>query len=72
MKEGIFIMNENFTVTFYFTSGEKLLVVYSQEKFNEMIISLKKCWNDCYAIDDEFGFNFAQITHYMVEGKKNK
>ncbi len=59
-------MNEDYIVTFYFTSGETMLVTYSQEELSKMFKTLKNAWHQCCIADNNFGINFSQVTHYKV------
>jgi len=60
-------MNEDYEVTFYFSSGETMLVTCSKEKLDEMCEKLKHAWRSCCIANDEWGINFAQVTHYKVK-----
>ncbi len=63
-------MNEDYIVEFFFSSGEIMLVAYSEEKFIAMYTSLQKCWNNCCIASEDFGINFSQVTHYKVKINK--
>ncbi len=60
-------MNEEYEVTFYFSSGETMLVTYSKEKLDEMYKAIKQAWRSCCIANDVWGLNFAQVTHYKVK-----
>ena len=55
-----------YQVEFYFTSGETMLVTYSKERLDEMQGKLKQAWHTCCIVSEEWGLNFAQVTHYRV------
>ena len=59
--------NENYEVTFYFSSGETLIACYPKDKLEEMYKTIKKAWRSCCMANDEWGLNFAQVTHYKVK-----
>jgi hypothetical protein len=58
--------NMHYFVTFYFSSGKKMKFIYSEEKFKNMISSLHSAWGGCYIAGEEWGINFSQVTHYIV------
>jgi|GEM_PF-3587810 hypothetical protein len=64
-------MNEDYIVTFYFSSGEMMNVTYSKEKLDAMLIALRKSWNVSCMSYDEFGINFSHVTHYIVKSNKD-
>lgn len=60
-------MNEDYEVTFYFSSGQTLVVTYSKERLEELCKTIRAAWRSCCIAGDEWGINFAQVTHYKVK-----
>jgi hypothetical protein len=64
---GINVMdNVDIVVEFHFVSGESLKVNFSKDKFNNILECLKKGWDGCFSIGENFGLNFSLVTHYEV------
>jgi hypothetical protein len=64
MTEDTMIVYE---VTFYFTSGQSMVVTYTKDKFIKEITTLRQSWNACCIATDEVGINFSQVSHYSVK-----
>lgn len=60
-------MNDNVIVTFYLVSGKSVDFNLSDEKFKELMDSLKTSWETCQMIGPEFGLNFGSVTHYEIK-----
>jgi hypothetical protein len=61
-------MNENYLVTFYFTSGETMQIVCKQKKLQNMQSALlKNPWHESCIVQKDYGINFTHVTHYTVK-----
>jgi hypothetical protein len=58
---------KEYQVTFYFSSGETLIVIYSKEKLSELFTTIRKSWNQACIANYEFGINFSHVTHYKIK-----
>ncbi len=58
-----------FEVTFFFCSGEFLIVDFEKEKFEKLIEGLNRGWKTTVLTSDTFGINFSLVTHYKVKNE---
>jgi hypothetical protein len=58
---------ENYIITFFFSCGKSQDVQFQKDKMQELFKNLARGWNTCSTIGQEFGMNFAQVTHYKVK-----
>lgn len=60
-------VNEEYLVTYYFVSGERIDITYNKEKLIELYMTLRKSWNNAIIADQDGGINFAHVTHFKVK-----
>lgn len=64
-------MRPESTVTFYFTSGQKMTVSYTKKELKELFWDLTKGWPEKPIINGSFGVNFNHVTHYKVNEEED-
>ncbi len=58
---------KNFSMTLYFSNGKTMILTYSEDSLLKQIEVLKKGWDHCYIVCEEYGVNFSLVTHYEVK-----
>lgn len=63
-------MKDEYEVTFYLTSGEKMVVIFSKEKLEDLVNKFSQSWNTARITDLTWGINFLNVTHYRAKLKE--
>lgn len=60
-------MKEQYEVTFHFNTGKTLTMPCDKEALIKLQESLKRNWDTCCIVGDEWGLTLSAVTHYIVK-----